>query len=105
MPDGRSGYHHVWLAPEAAGVSTPKDAFESDAVLAGVFPFALPTCIDLLPFVDAGYSIETEFSSAGAQPTKMLVGKLESEGRQVSVTVTESDGTVRGMVNYASGLR
>lgn len=58
---------------------------------------------DLL--VEAGYSIETEFSSGGARPTKMLVGKLESEGRQVSVTVTDTDGTVRGIVNYASGLR
>lgn len=62
MPDGRAGYRHVWLAPKAAGVSTPKEAFESDAVLAGVFPFALPTCIDLLPFIQADFTIPEIFT-------------------------------------------
>jgi hypothetical protein len=62
LPDGRSGYRHVWLAPKAAGVSTPRDAFDSDAVLAGIFPFALPTCIDLVPFIEAGFSIPEIFA-------------------------------------------
>jgi hypothetical protein len=62
IPDGRAGYHHLWLAPAAAGVSTPKEAFESDAVLAAVFPFALPTCIDLIPYIDAGYTIPEIFA-------------------------------------------
>jgi hypothetical protein len=62
LPDGRSGHHHVWLAPKAAGVSNPTEAFESDAVLAGVFPFALPSCIDLIPFIDAGFGIPEIFA-------------------------------------------
>ena len=62
LPDGRPGYHHQWLAPGAAGVSTPREAFESDAVIAAVFPFALPTCIDLLPFIEAGFSIPEIFA-------------------------------------------
>ena len=62
LPDGRSGYHHQWLAPKATCVSTPREAFESDAVIAAVFPFAIPTCIDLIPFVDAGFSIPEIFA-------------------------------------------
>lgn len=57
MPDGRAGFHHLWLAPKAAGVKTLTEAFNADVILAGVFPFALPSCIDLLPLVDAGLAL------------------------------------------------
>jgi hypothetical protein len=62
MPDGRDGFHHVWLAPKAAGVTTLKEAFESNIILAAVFPWALPSCIDLLPLIDAGISITDIFA-------------------------------------------
>lgn len=62
MPDGRTGFHHVWLVPKAAHVTTLKEAFESDIIMAAVFPWALPSCIDLLPLIDAGISISDIFA-------------------------------------------
>ena len=62
MPDGRDAFHHLWLVPKAAGVTTIKEAFDSDVIMAAVFPWALPSCIDLLPLIDAGISISDIFT-------------------------------------------
>jgi hypothetical protein len=62
MPDGRNGFHHIWLVPKAAGVTNLKEAFDSDVIMAAVFPWALPSCIDLLPLIDAGISVSDIFA-------------------------------------------
>jgi hypothetical protein len=62
MPDGRDGFHHVWLVPKAANVTTLREAFDAEIILAGVFPWALPSCIDLLPLLDAGLSVADIFA-------------------------------------------
>ena len=62
MPDGRNGFRHVWLVPKAARVTTLTEAFNSEIILAAVFPWALPSCIDLLPLIEAGFSIADIFA-------------------------------------------
>jgi hypothetical protein len=62
MPDGRDGFHHVWLVPKAANVTTLKEAFDADIILAAVFPWALPSSIDLLPRIDAGIPLPDIFA-------------------------------------------
>jgi hypothetical protein len=62
VPDGRDGFHHLWLAPEAAKVQTLRDAFDADIILAAIFPWALPSCIDLLPLLDTGLSVADIFA-------------------------------------------